>query len=941
MAANTEVRTTNMEVEGAPEAAAAPAASSSTTVLARTFAPDPLPQLAQTEIDAKKVKKKAKDVAKRAKIRKRHNKPHVAYLRRLLTEMLPEVERREKECNAAYEQGAVPPVPLDANGAPLNKGFIQLMKCSVEDKEPRFVSHGEICDALAYDGRTALLGEQINSGDLYPLTVWTNAETATLKHAIGNLERLLEDVPFDGGGHHLQPEQRLAISLADEGVGEDTTYKLKRVGSTEEPVEVTRPAHLTSDIWFNTATPGSGKTANVLISLLKNIVSDEAWAKTQQKWREKNAIGRDVCNLGLVKKRSCDNRQLARVIVALVPDSLVNQWVVHAQKLVPVFKQDCGKGFRIWSGTDAEVRQTTTQVGMKKTMDEAHNLSVKTNRAMLWILVADTKATKLTTRHAPQIAFYAKLYDEVLGTRNTELREPGAESEVMRYVVINATVKQLKEATDNQPTHPIRRALPNRERFDFQSPEQMAILHHCTLPHWMRHVLARGMRPVMPQGVELLNFGIRQTSLASAINGTSDMVITTIDDLLDHILSGLGIPREDERFLKAQKNRAKAILTRTGVGAGGSIAEMLKSAVDEAKKKGQELGKAPTSAAYEALPPERKRSEDGKARQRKCYTAMARLFQTLYDAIDPNPGEPRCCPISFEPTPPEDVVLMACCANWMSRQSYNVIATNPDERQRRCPFCCGPVGNHGVDDEGIQNVLAPMLQGGDFDDEDEEDAPIAPGDDATFRRRLGTLRDTPFKAGPMAVIEILKYAMEWKGGKGLRVMLTFHYDIAGTYGGDSLTNKVRELVMNEVTGLTSIEPIAQTSTGQAHCSAVVDYQRADDTNRVLIVNTTRGSNSLAGHNLGGTDIVVFDGTKSERGRGYGDRLTPSEVTQAIARALRPQPTKPVPEGATPFNPYSMRDPNHPDRPPLVNDKGFVEPPESPYAPKLVIFLTSV
>lgn len=936
MPANSEVGTSAMETEDAPAAMAAPPV----TVLARTFAPDPLPTLAQPEMDARRAEKKAKEAHKRAKIRKRHNKPHLAYLRRLLTEMLPEVERRERSNNEAYDRGEVPPALLDADGAALKKGFIDVMKCSVEEKEPRFVSHGEICDALAHDGRSALLGEQINSGGLYPLTVWTNAETATLKHTIDNLERLLQDVPLDGGGYHLQPEQRLAIALADEGVGEDTTYKLKRVGSDEEPVEITRPAYLKSDIWFNTATPGSGKTASVLISLLKNIVSDDAWAKTQQKWREKNAAGRDVCNMGLVKKRSCDNRQLARVIVALVPDSLVNQWVEHAQKLVPVFRQDCGKGFRIWSGTDAEVRQTTTQVGMKKTMEEAHKLSSRTNRAMLWILVADTKATNLTTRQAPHIAFYAKLYDEVLGTRNTEPREHKPESEVMRYVVINATVKQLKEATDTQNTHPIRRALPNRERFDFESAEQMAILHHCTLPHWVRHVLARGMRPVMPQGVELLNFGIRQTSLASAINGTSDMVITTIDDLLDHILNGLGIPREDERFLKAQKNRAKAILMRTGVGSGGSIAAMLKSAVDEAQKKGAELGKTLGSAAYEALPPERKRSEDGKNRQRKCYTAMARLFQTLCDAIDPNPGEPRCCPISFEPTPPEDVVLMSCCANWLSRQAYNIIATNPDERQRRCAFCCGPVGNHGVDDEAIQNVLAPMLQGGDLD---EEEDPIAPGDNAAFRLRLGTLRDTPFKAGPMAVIEILKYAMEWKGGKGLRVMLTFHYDIAGIYGGDSLTNKVRELVMNEVPGLTSVEPIAQTYTGQASASgsAVIDYQKADDTNRVLIVNTTRGSNSLAGHNLGGTDAVIFDRTKSERGRGHGDRLTPAEVTQAIARALRPQPAKPVPEGATPFNPYSMPDPAHPDRPPLVNDKGFVEPPESPHAPKLVIFLTSV
>ena len=66
------------------------------------------------------------------------------------------------------------------------------------------------------------------------------------------------------------------------------------------------------------------------------------------------------------------------------------------------------------------------------------------------------------------------------------------------------------------------------------------------------------------------------------------------------------------------------------------------------------------------------------------------------------------------------------------------------------------------------------------------------------------------------------------------------------------------------------------------------YQAPDEKNRILIINSSRGSNSLAGINLGNTDIVLFDRTNGEQARWGGpDYLTPSQITQAIARALRP------------------------------------------------------
>lgn len=136
--------------------------------------------------------------------------------------------------------------------------------------------------------------------------------------------------------------------------------------------------------------------------------------------------------------------------------------------------------------------------------------------------------------------------------------------------------------------------------------------------------------------------------------------------------------------------------------------------------------------------------------------------------------------------------------------------------------------------------------------------------------------------------------------------------------------------MKENPGLTSLEPVLDNSSS----SAVQDYQRVDDTNRILIINTTRGSNSLAGLNLGGTDVVIFDRTASTSNG--SEILSPSQIVQAIGRALRPQAQKKLPPGQVAINPYATQ--TRPGKRPLENDEGITVVPQSPHAAKIVIFL---
>jgi hypothetical protein len=904
------------------------------TALVQSYAPEIEPELSAESLQARKAAKKQHKLARLEEKHAVQNQPHSSYLLNRLEQLLPEVQRREQEENAAYDTGETV-----RSG---RQGFSQLMQ-SDPNEGVKYISYERICDALAQDNHNTLLGESVNG---HVMAIKGNRESATLKQAIADLKAgKLRSVPFDGGEFFMTPGQRLWIMMHNQAVtGEDVVCFVKKRDDPDSETQIVRPAGSTSDIFFDNVTPGSGKTALSLIKALTRCVADSQWEKTQADWRARNDIGRSINGLGLVKKRGCANRTLARVIVVYVPNSLIGQWTEHAEKLKCVFKEFTRKSFVLWVGQGAERRQTITQRGILKNMSEAQKITVDENRALLWLLAAEPSATKVTTLHDPSIAYVARIYDEVAGTRMTEPRSKAKiESEVLFTEVENATVKLLQEATNTQATHPIRRAFGG-DKLNFSSTEHMAILHHASAPHWAREMLSREMCPVMPRGVQIMSFRVKTQSLAAAMHGISDMQITTVDHLLDHTLAGLHLPPSAKQFTAQIKERAKSILMANGKGADGSIASMLKSAAGDATERIAEMPKPVTAeAVLKTYSPAQKTANEELQIKHKCFHGMQRLFKQLHGAVDPNPGEPRCCPITFEDTNAEDVVVLACCSNWMSRRALGGIMGNSNPRMRKCAFCNTMIGNHAVDDALVRELLQFMANGEQQpalppEPEPEPEVVVVAGDEASFFRKLDTLKGCTFKAGPLAAIETVKAAIKYKGGKGLRMLLTFQYGL-GTHGGSSLTDKVRSMMTKEVPQLDSVEAVSDIH--QLASNAITRYQKADEQNRILIINSRAGSSSLAGLNLGNTDLVLFDRTSIGEGTTYFNqpgRLTPSQITQAIARALRPQPQKTPEPGAQVFNPYIQRNPSRPNKRPLEDDNGVFAPPESPHPAKIVLFL---
>jgi hypothetical protein len=280
----------------------APAVEHTTsTAFALTYTPEDLPQLATDTQKLRKIEKKKRKLTKLKEERVINNESHVSYLRSLLLQLLPEVKRREAEENAAY----------DADQAVRHDQltFAELMKSDSTGRS-KFVTYTDICDALAQDNYNTLLGG-------HEMATRSNLEIATLEQTILDLDSgKLCEVPFDGGGFRLAPEQRLWIMVHLQAVAVPITVSVKVRNDKASECEIVRPAGRVVDICFDNVTTGAGKTAITLIKSLMSVVSDDAWEATQANWRAVNNRGTSINGMGLVKRRKCEGRSLARVVVA-------------------------------------------------------------------------------------------------------------------------------------------------------------------------------------------------------------------------------------------------------------------------------------------------------------------------------------------------------------------------------------------------------------------------------------------------------------------------------------------------------------------------------------------------------------------------------------------------------------------------------------------------
>jgi hypothetical protein len=286
---------------------------------------------------------------------------------------------------------------------------------------------------------------------------------------------------------------------------------------------------------------------------------------------------------------------------------------------------------------------------------------------------------------------------------------------------------------------------------------------------------------------------------------------------------------------------------------------------------------------------------------------------------------------------PAETVVMPCCCHVVSQQALESV------RNKSCPFCRAPLSTNLLNHAQLQDMLAPLAQQHvEAPPAGEEagpsaaaepsvlDQPVPEGDDERFRAVVKALSAEQWKAGPEASIALIERALEWRGGRGLRILLAFNCGYNGG-GAHTSTKKLRDMLMKAIPSLTSVDFV----NGEQTSGAVLNYQKIDDTNRVMCVDTSTSSVSLAGLNFPNTHLIIFDRVNNR----YS--LKPATMIQAIGRAIRPQ----VPRaGEAP--PYALKEDyyawlvdhttrNRADFEPIV-----LEPPESTFPEKLVVFLDS-
>ena len=819
---------------------------------------------------------------------------------------------------------------------PSRRGYVHLMQPPENAGEHKFISYDQLCAAQAQDNSDALVsGGCMRTDALDALLIKSNRETASFAHIYAHMDAILAPVPFRVGDVCLTPEQRLSIGAAGGACSKDIFVESKKFcpGPGDIPVSLGLPAGVAPALFFDNCPTGTGKTFMNLARALLLVVSDEAFANTQREWAAEADRGQPLNNTRIVEFGATQHRQLARVVLFFVPAPLIDQWAKSAEEMKQVFLDSVGQTFTVWLGLDViRKRGRNGDAGIYKTLGQAHADAQQYGQAILWLMKAETASSKASMRSHPHLTPVARIYDEAGGEgRGTEPKGKDPESEVMHNQCINATMGRLQKSTRNQPSHPITRALGDEMRMD--DPQHMAMLYISTVPDWLRDMTARGMRARMPRGLSLMSFKVKVQSIAAAL-GHSDMAIQSVDDLITNQLRRVGgadaLSEHDKKHLH---ERCKAIMTRSGQYSGNTIADVLAGAVADTAKQLREVpdDPKPLEPALQ-LTREQQELKASLTTQRSGFRAMLRLYESLHTAVCPNHAYE--CPILMIDIAPADTVVMPCCCHVVSQQALDAVRNNC------CPFCRARLGVNLLRHDQLQDILAPLAQqhvaapaaaaAAPPAEANVLDAPVPEGDDERFRAVVEALSAKQFKAGPEASTALIERALEWKGGKGVRILLAFNCGYS--HGGTSTsTKKLRQMLTAAIPALTSVDFV----NGEQTSGAVLGYQKSDDTNRVMCVDTSTSSVSLAGLNFGGTHLIIFDRVGSRFS------LKPATMIQAIGRAIRPQVLRAdaaLPDVLKPDHYAALVREAQGNR---AGDEPIqLEPPQSAFPEKLVVFLDS-
>lgn len=250
--------------------------------------------------------------------------------------------------------------------------------------------------------------------------------------------------------------------------------------------------------------------------------------------------------------------------------------------------------------------------------------------------------------------------------------------------------------------------------------------------------------------------------------------------------------------------------------------------------------------------------------QKRLLIASARMFKALHDSVSDTPLE---CPITLEPISKEHFTILPCCTNVFDGRFKHMLNKN-------CPMC-------GQQLDGLLNASSAISA---LQSAAEEDSQTKlggkkrsiNGSSANTNARSNLASTTPpvsyeammqnLKAqqtkghsGSMsAVAHVVKAFLQFKPS-GARIIVAF--SIQSLLSNDEIVVASRTVsaIKTRLAGYVD----AVNAINNTRCPCVKEYVQDDDTNRILLVNTTSyGTNSsLVGLNLGNTDLIVMVHTR--------------------------------------------------------------------------------
>ncbi len=797
---------------------------------------------------------------------------------------------------------------------PARTGLAKLLSCKdpeMESKGAAFIPYEQMHMA-ANEMVNFTLNGQVRAGACHhdrAFLIQSNRETTTLDYARRNAKELLSTVPADGGSYRLTPMQRIATALMLENMDREVYVNFKVCNGSShanrQDVSFWQTPRDNLAIQINNLPVAAGKTWETIFATMSRVATPEAWEVMQVRFDWFKGAGTVVPHLGMTRMPlSNKGLTLARVVIALVPAPVMRQWYDTSTKLAETYGEHA---WATWMGTEPLVKKKRGVAEVQRVMSEAVKHTLKHNCALFWVMESCTRSMRMATREAPNFGIPFRVIDEGTGSQRTEPTSKDPESPIMRTIICNATFEQLETHTQNQPNHPLRRALGGYN-MNLDWIEHSAIMTMCTVPSWLREAVGRSLEPMMPRGILKISMTVRVTSLGGRLNKT-DMIVASPDQLIDAMIL----------------NTCKNMMTDVQRDSLGRLCRMILYRTDNADSIAQSLHNSIQSAQEDlvAVGPNRKAPEgttlsesdrlfnQGLDLRRRALNTMQRVLTRLKEAICVDP--PPECPVTMEPIEPKNVCLLRCCGVFIDRKVLSNL-------HNKCPACREPIDGVVSATEAAQTVAnasgkraalkeAEEAAAGDADQVNDRIDPSDIGDVEALAAAFKRCKGEQCGSSLDAVIKSIRIALRYKP-KGLRILLccnVFGNQTTNDQALDEIVNtkKMRDIIAKGVPELSSVAAIGKGGKLDA-------FQANDQTNRLLVLDTSCGSITMAGINLQNTDLIIFDRLDDS------GNMPIDKMVQSIGRAMRAQ--RATPEEAE------------------ANLRYFRKHGRSAHPPKLVVFI---